>query len=107
MLQNWFHELIIYFQGIKELQIRVGGKSPSKSIENVCCMVSPLATREEWRMTSLRLEIWAIQEKNRNPMRFDGKGIVTDSVLKILRARDQGWSHLLLAQQRETSLHRE
>ena len=47
MLQNWFHELIIYFQGIKELQIRVGGKSPSKSIENVCCMVSPLATREE------------------------------------------------------------
>ena len=40
-------------------------------------------------------------------MRFEGKGIVTDSVLKILRARDQGWSHLLLAQQRETSLHRE
>lgn len=47
MLQNWFHELIIYFQDIKELQIRVGGKSPSKSIDNVCCMVSPLATREE------------------------------------------------------------
>lgn len=37
-------------------------------------------------------------------MRFEGKGTVTDSVLKILRAREiQGWSHLL-AWQRETSL---
>lgn len=38
---------MIYFQDIKELQIRVGGKSPPKSIDNMCCMVSPLATREE------------------------------------------------------------
>lgn len=34
-----------------------------------------------------------IQEKNRNPVAFEGKGIVIGSVLKILRARDGGWSH--------------
>lgn len=66
----------------------MGGKSPSKSIDNVCCMVSPLATREEMEED---FPPFANQDHSRGKqksMRFEGKGTVTDSVLKILRARE-------------------
>lgn len=99
-----FCEPVIYFQDIKELQIRVG-VSPSRALIMCAVWSLPWPLERKWRRNFPPCKSGPFKRKTET-MRFEGKGTVTGfcAAENTEGKRDQGWSHLLLAWQRETSL---
>lgn len=91
-----------------------GKDHSSKSIDNVCYTFSPQPHKEGIEGgTSLSPQVkqegWnkTIQKKSRNLMGFDGKGIVVCSMPENSEGKRWAGASCLLAEQRETGLHRE
>lgn len=97
-LISWVHYLLSGYQRVAESEEE--GWFLPRALTMCAVWSSPQPTARERRRTSFSAQVkqqgfnMTIQEKNRNPVAFEGKGIVIGSVLKILRARDGGWSHL-------------
>lgn len=92
-----------------------GKDHSSKSIDNVCYTFSPRPHKEGMEGGTSRSpqvkqeEGWnrTIQKKNRNLMRFEGKRTVICSMPENSEGKRWAGAACLLAEQRETGLHRE